>query len=99
TRTLTLPSPTTKCGRGDNRGLCRCDGKEPRRSGLPPTQTGRLSQEMSRAAEGEAASLEFFADRVECRGLRPGTLPHHWTYGFPYPAVGLGDSAGVSRKV
>ena len=27
-------------------------------------------------------------DRVGYRGLRPGTLPHHRTYGFPYPAVG-----------
>ena len=26
-------------------------------------------------------------DRVECRGLRPGTLPHHRTCGFPHPAV------------
>ena len=26
-------------------------------------------------------------DRVECRGLRPGTLPYHRTYGFPYTAV------------
>ena len=29
-------------------------------------------------------------DRVGYRGLRPGTLPHHRTYGFPYPAVGPG---------
>ena len=28
--------------------------------------------------------------RVGYRGLRPGTLPHHRTYGFPYPAVGPG---------
>jgi len=28
-------------------------------------------------------------DRVGCRGLRPGTLPHHRTCGFPHPAVGL----------
>jgi len=27
-------------------------------------------------------------DRVGCRGLRPGTLPHHRTCGFPHPAVG-----------
>ena len=26
-------------------------------------------------------------DRVECRGLRHGTLPHHRTCGFPHPAV------------
>ena len=30
------------------------------------------------------------APRVGCRGLRPGTLPHHRTYGFPYPALGPG---------
>ena len=28
-------------------------------------------------------------DRVECRGLRPCTLPHHRTYRFQYPAVGV----------
>jgi hypothetical protein len=26
-------------------------------------------------------------DRVGCRGLRLGTLPHHRTCGFPHPAV------------
>ena len=26
-------------------------------------------------------------DRVESRGLRPVTLPHHRTCGFPHPAV------------
>ena len=28
-------------------------------------------------------------NRVECRGLRPRTLPHHRTYRFRYPAVGV----------
>ena len=28
-------------------------------------------------------------NRVECRGLRPRTLPHHRTYRFQYPAVGV----------
>ena len=27
-------------------------------------------------------------DRVGCRGLRPGTLPHHRTCGFPHTAIG-----------
>jgi hypothetical protein len=26
-------------------------------------------------------------DRVERRGLRLGALPHHWTCGFPHPAI------------
>lgn len=30
-----------------------------------------------------------FADRVEWPGLRPATLPHHRTCGFPHPAVEL----------
>jgi hypothetical protein len=32
-------------------------------------------------------------DRVECRGLRPGTLPHHRTCGFPHPAVELSGAS------
>ena len=28
------------------------------------------------------------SDRVGCRGLRPGTLPHHRTCGFPHTAIG-----------
>jgi hypothetical protein len=35
------------------------------------------------------------ADRVESRGLRPVTLPHHRTCGFPHPAIryiGLSES-------
>ena len=34
------------------------------------------------------APVALSDDRVGYRGLRPGTLPHHRTYGFPYPAVG-----------
>ena len=36
-------------------------------------------------------------DRVGCRGLRPGTLPHHRTCGFPHPAVGR--SGGLPSPV
>src|ERR1017187_8196447 len=37
-------------------------------------------------------------DRVGCRGLRPGTLPHHRTCGFPHTAVGpLGVLPSRSR--
>ena len=36
-------------------------------------------------------------DRVECRGLHPGNLPHHRTCGFPHPAVEPGGLSG--RKI
>jgi hypothetical protein len=36
-------------------------------------------------------------DRVGRRGLRPGTLPHHRTCGFPHSAVGL--SGGLPSPV
>jgi len=32
-------------------------------------------------------------DRVECRGLHPGNLPHHRTCGFPHPAVELSGAS------
>jgi len=39
------------------------------------------------------------ADRVGCRGLRPGTLPHHRTCGFPHPAVERSGPSHGGRKV
>ena len=44
----------------------------------------------SRDGTGSGLKRHPSADRVGYRGLRPGTLPHHRTYGFPYPAVGPG---------
>jgi hypothetical protein len=41
----------------------------------PDVKGGHLSESAAR-------------DRVGCRGLRLGTLPHHRTCGFPHPAVG-----------
>jgi hypothetical protein len=40
--------------------------------------------------EGVAADVRACGpgDRVGCRGLRPGTLPHHRTCGFPHTAIG-----------
>jgi hypothetical protein len=40
-----------------------------------------------------STNLHESQDRVECRGLRPGTLPHHRTCGFPHPAVELSSSS------
>jgi len=41
---------------------------------------------------------QLAADQVGCRGLRPGTLPHHRTCGFPHTAVGpLGVLPSRSR--
>ena len=36
-------------------------------------------------------------DRVGRRGLRPCTLPHHRTYRFQYPAVGVTQGSGKLR--
>jgi len=38
-------------------------------------------------------------DRVGCRGLRPGTLPHHRTCGFPHPAVERSCLLHGGRKI
>ena len=41
---------------------------------------------------------QLAADQVGCRGLRPGTLPHHRTCGFPHTAIGsLGILPSQSR--
>ena len=45
-----------------------------------PIHCGKLTDETKR--------FSYRIDRVGCRGLRPGTLPHHRTCGFPHPAVG-----------
>src|ERR1017187_7706116 len=39
------------------------------------------------AAPANPGLISYSSDRVGCRGLRPGTLPHHWTCGFPHPAI------------
>jgi hypothetical protein len=40
----------------------------------------------------DAKYLTDYKDRVEITGLRPLSLPHHRTCGFPHPAVEPGDS-------
>ena len=44
-------------------------------------------------------NVAFRADRVGGRGLRPGTLPHHRTCGFPHTAVERSGPLHGGRKV
>ena len=37
--------------------------------------------------EGRASGKAGLKNRVEWLGLRPATLPHHRTCGFPHPAI------------
>jgi hypothetical protein len=52
----------------------------------------------ARPAKGSSPVHARPQDRIGCRGLRPGTLPHHRTCGFPHTAVGpLGVLPSRSR--
>ena len=55
----------------------------PHTNTTPSANTKRIWRESSRVFQQSPHGN----DRVECRGLRPGTLPHHRTCGFPHPAV------------
>ena len=56
------------------------------------------ARNIRRSEEERSLNLNPQRDRVGCRGLRPGTLPHHRTCGFPHTAVGpLGVLPSRSR--
>ena len=52
------------------------------------SQSGGKPPHSKRSAHSMAPAYGATAfDRVGCRGLRLGTLPHHRTCGFPHPAI------------
>ena len=44
--------------------------------------------------------IRYLKDRMGLRGFHPVALPHHRTYGFPYPAVepGIGQLLAYAKS-
>ena len=82
------PGPAAKNQRGLHRAVIRRSPTQPNHS--KPSRPSRQKQ----AKQPEQNPQD---DRVGCRGLRPGTIPHHRTYGFPYPAVGPAASLAARQ--
>ena len=58
-----------------------------------------MERNRDRNGTGRLTSKRPARDRVELTGLRPSALPHHRTYGFPYPAVGqVGGLMSAARS-
>jgi hypothetical protein len=61
-------------------------------AGLAPEFQMLADQRMKEINVAYESLKHDHSDRVECMRLRPCTLPHHRTCGFPHPAVELSGS-------